>query len=301
MNRPEFVMMCGLPASGKSSYAKSLSESDGYIVCSSDAIRYELYGDETVQSNNDKVFHILHKRVKENLKNGKNVVYDATNISAKRRKGFLSEIKNIDCHKVCIIMATPYEVCIERNLLRDRNVPEDVIERMYRNWNTPYYFEGWDDIRIEYSDAYANAKDVYSWIHSHVEYDQHNPHHSMSLGDHCISVGYKLHEIPVMFYAGLLHDCGKPFVKEFKKRNGDDTSIAHYYDHQNVGAYDSLFFEYDPCVSALDVSIIINLHMTPYFWERDENEKLHQKCVNLWGDNLYNYVMMLHKADLSEH
>ena len=79
-------MMVGLPGSGKSTYAKQLSEETNAVICSSDTIREELYGDENSQDNNDEVFKILHSRIKENLKNGKNVIYDATNINSKRRK-----------------------------------------------------------------------------------------------------------------------------------------------------------------------------------------------------------------------
>lgn len=40
----EFIMLVGLPGSGKSTYAEKLKEK-GYIIHSSDAIREELTGD----------------------------------------------------------------------------------------------------------------------------------------------------------------------------------------------------------------------------------------------------------------
>lgn len=103
MNRPIFTMLCGLPGSGKSTYAKKLSQETKSIVCSSDAIREELCGDENLQENNEDVFKILHKRIKENLKIGNNVVYDATNINSKRRRAFLSELKRIECVKNALL------------------------------------------------------------------------------------------------------------------------------------------------------------------------------------------------------
>ena len=42
-------MMVGLPASGKSTYAKLLAEEVDGIIVSSDAIRKEWYGDENIQ------------------------------------------------------------------------------------------------------------------------------------------------------------------------------------------------------------------------------------------------------------
>lgn len=145
-------MMVGLPGSGKSTYAKELSNDLDAITCSSDIIRKELCGDINSQDKNEEVFKLLHNRIKENLKDGKSVIYDATNINSKRRRTFLFELKNISCYKKCVIMATPFNECCNRNDSRDRNVPYDVIKRMYMNWNTPYWFEGWDDISIKFKD-----------------------------------------------------------------------------------------------------------------------------------------------------
>ncbi len=39
-------------------------------------------------------------------------------------------------------MATPFDKCCEWNDSRNRVVPYEVIKRMYKNWNTPYWFEG---------------------------------------------------------------------------------------------------------------------------------------------------------------
>ena len=56
-------MMVGLPASGKSHYAKLLSKQHNAKIMSSDSIREELYGSESVQEDSNKVFELLHRRV----------------------------------------------------------------------------------------------------------------------------------------------------------------------------------------------------------------------------------------------
>ena len=81
---PYFVMMVGLPRSGKSTYAKELADEISAVVCSSDAIRQELCGDENLQNKNEDVFRVLHRRIKEYLRKGTNVIYDATNINSKK-------------------------------------------------------------------------------------------------------------------------------------------------------------------------------------------------------------------------
>lgn len=304
MSMPIFTMMVGLPGSGKSTYAEKLSKEHNAILCSSDKIREELYGDENSQSNNDAVFKLLHKRIKELLKAGESVIYDATNINSKRRRAFLSELKNIMCQKICVIMATHFEDCCEWNNSRNRVVPYEVIERMYKNWNTPYWFEGWDKILVKTKKNYYEIMDlVPTWLNNHMNYNQDNLHHTMSLGKHCKLVGTSLAGNNLLEFAGYLHDCGKPFTKSFVNSKREKTDVAHYYQHHCVGAYDSLFFAYPCGVNRLDVSILINLHMMPYFWEKNKEygEKTRLKYKALWGEVLYNNVIKLHEADVRAH
>lgn len=300
---PYFVMMVGLPGSGKSTYAKELADKISAVVCSSDAIRQELCGDKNLQDKNEDVFRVLHRRIKEYLRKGTNVIYDATNINSKRRRAFLSELRNISCIKECVIMAVPFNECCEQNNSRDRVVPYEVISRMYKNWNTPYWFEGWDKIMIKFKDNFEVGDVIGIWLNNHDSYKQDNPHHSMSLGQHCRLVGDILLGNKLLECAGYLHDCGKPFTKSFINSKGETTDIAHYYQHHCVGAYDSLFYLYPSSAEKLDVSILINLHMMPYFWEKDKEngEKIRLKYQKLWGDSLFNNVMMLHNADKKAH
>lgn len=301
MDKPIFVMMCGLPASGKSVAADYLSKEIDATVFSSDNLRVELFGDVNEQGRNGELFEELHKRIKDCLKSGKNAIYDATNISSKRRRAFVQELKNIKCEKHCVVMATPYEQCLENNKNRDRLVPYDVIDNMYRHWNTPAYFEGWDNIQIKYWDDAENSDHVLVRVYCYINDKQNNPHHTMTLGNHCLAVGNSFENDTLLNYAGLLHDIGKPHVKSFTNSKAEKTDIAHYYGHENVGAYEALFFDYCGNVNALDVSLLVNLHMSPYHWERYNNTKLRDKYKKLWGDEVFDLVMKLHEADKAAH
>jgi predicted kinase len=90
-------MLAGIPGSGKSTYAEKMkNEYENIVVCSSDAIREELTGNVNNQDLNEEVFKVLHRRVKDNLKAGNNVIYDACNISSRRRRHFVqTELKGI--------------------------------------------------------------------------------------------------------------------------------------------------------------------------------------------------------------
>ena len=309
MNRPTFLMLCGLPCSGKSTQAMEFATEYDAAIFSSDALRQELFGDVNCQTRNEELFRELHKRIKDCLKSGKSAIYDACNVHYKERKAFLAELKNISCKKICIIMGTPYEECVRRAKVRERQVPEHVIKRMYMHFDPPWYYEGWDYIETEYApNSFASLGDDMDWAEKMQSFNQCNPHHNTSLGDHCLNTRRYIDKMCAevgksigceLRHAALLHDNGKPFTKTFKNGKGEITEIAHYYSHEHTGSYDSLF--YDITGLHLYVAILIRWHMQPYFWEKDNNEKLHNKYRKLWGEDLYRDVMHLHFADKSAH
>jgi predicted kinase len=293
--------MVGLPASGKSTYANELAQQYNAEIFSSDKLREEMFGDINDQEHNAEVFQEMHKRIKNCLESGNSAVMDSTNISSKRRRAFVQELNNIKCEKHCVIMATPYEQCLENNKNRDRLVPSDVIDNMYRRWNTPAYFEGWDNIQVKYWDDSENSEHILISVYCHINDNQNNPHHTMTLGSHCLAAGNSFENDTLLNFAGLLHDIGKPYVKSFTNSKGETTEIAHYYGHENIAAYEALFFDYYGNANALDVSLLVNLHMQPYHWERDNNIKLRDKYKKLWGEELFDLVMKLHEADKAAH
>ena len=140
---PLLIVMVGLPGSGKSSVARRLANANkDIVIVSSDAIREEFYGDVNDQSHNDEVFRIVNKRLKEGLIAEKKVILDATNISKKKRKALLRDLKYPK--SMAIVMAVPEYICKKRDEERDRHVGPDVINRMIKNWCPPHYSEGFD-------------------------------------------------------------------------------------------------------------------------------------------------------------
>lgn len=298
----KFIMLCGLPGSGKSTLAQSLID-DNTVWLSSDKIREEFYGSEDEQGEANVIFDEMKKRTIQALKDGKNVIYDACNINAKKRIALLKELRKISCIKKCIICATPYENCIDRDLNRERVVKEYVIKRMYMSWNTPFFYEGWDEIEICFSDSSKRSKGKYcDFISDHMNYNQDTPYHLETLGRHMQDVGdYLVNQLAYetednIVLAGYIHDCGKPFTKSFKDSKGNPCDIAHYYQHQCTGAYDSLFFDYGDKTETdiLEISCLVGLHMNPFNWIESKTQ---EKYRQLWGEDLFSKVMHLHEAD----
>lgn len=294
----KIIMMVGLPASSKSTIADELSIKGNAIIHSSDNLREKLFGDINECNRNEELFKVLHRRIKEDLKNGNNVIYDATNISHKKRKIFLDQLKNVDCRKICYLVATPYEICLEQNLHRERKVPEYVIKKMYLSFYIPQYYEGWDEINIVWN---YNLYDFpFDELKEKTNISQDNPHHTLTIYDHCVKCRDNVKEQTDDIHlniAALYHDIGKVFTKQFKNSKGEDTDIAHYYNHHLVSAYDSLFYLKKCNLSKEDILEITNYiqwHMQPFFMD---TEKAKSKFINLVGQEFYDKLLILHEAD----
>ena len=146
MNKNVLIVLGGLPASGKSTYTEMLVDSGVFCGVCPDKIRGELYGDENIQGDGKQVFTIAHQRIKDLGQGGNNVVFDATNINADRRKKFVKEMRPYFDIIIFKWITTPLGICRVRNRERERQVPFDVMLRMDCNFEEPTMEEGWDYI-----------------------------------------------------------------------------------------------------------------------------------------------------------
>lgn len=145
---PTIYLMIGVPASGKTTWAKEkLKELDNAIYIGSDSIRLELWGNEQDQQHNRETFQEVFNRIAKAAKEKKNIVYDATNISRKEKENILKLLTN-DYTKIGVKMSTPIKDCYKRNLKRNRIVPEKVIGKM--EVRMTYDMDLFDDYLIVY-------------------------------------------------------------------------------------------------------------------------------------------------------
>lgn len=300
-----FYMMVGIAGSGKSYIARDL----GCPVVSSDDIRKELFGSEENQSHNNEVFNELHKRIRSHLNAGQSCVYDATNLSRKRRKAFLKELP-AGIKKIAVVAATELDVILEQNASRARHVPEDAIMRMYKQLTLPRLDEGWDSIRIIANPK--NRKTLGEYLYDANGVDHDNPHHSLNIFDHMLEAGsyasnhaadYGLSkdEKHLARMAALFHDIGKPVVKSRRKMNGDLDDKSHYYNHAEIGAYmvaccvGHYSSKSQPFYA--DLIILIQWHMEAFAnpdHYLDEFEKY-------YGSEMRRVYELVHEADLAAH
>ena len=140
------IVLKGLPASGKSTYAQILEESGTFERVCLDTIREELYGNESIQGDGKKVFEIAQTRMHLIGMRGGNCVYDATNLNRERRKKLIEDMRNYFDVLIIKEFTTPFEFCKARNEKRERQVPLSVMRRMSLQDECVISSEGWDYI-----------------------------------------------------------------------------------------------------------------------------------------------------------
>jgi len=287
--KPVLYVMCGIPASGKTTQAvKIANEKENTSVVSSDMIRQKYFGDINDQTHNKEVFTILYKQVNKLLKEGNNVVLDATNITIKMRKQIFNSVK-VPCYKHCIVMTTTYMGCRLRDIKRDRTVGREVIKKFFKSFQIPFYEEGWDKIELHYDIEHEfNPMEYFDRMR---DFNQLNHWHKYTLDIHCarttmyLEMNYDLHMTDDLYFAAMLHDYGKLLTQTI-----DDRLEAHYYNHANAGAYYLMSFGLDN----LNTLFYINYHMLHYSWH---NEKTKRRYKKLFGDEKYNRLIVLSEAD----
>ena len=320
--KPIFLMMVGLSGSGKSTVAGQLHKiiektGNKIAVLSSDELRHELLGDASEQSKNGLIFDVMHKRTLENLNKGVSVIYDATNLNLKDRKGILEAIKNanIDCYKVAYIISTPLALCVVNNLNRDRVVPLEVIKKQQHKFQIPIYQEGFNFIGIEGYDCcdffdlmskknIVSSSTPFSLLRLLENFDQGTHYHKFSLLEHSILTYEEIlrnsrkddEKNKPLETAALLHDFGKLKTKQLNEKNE-----YSYLNHANVGAYDFLQnldqLGLNCLHDALYCVALINYHMEPFGWLNAKDSTIEKKKA-FFGEQMFTELMLLHKADI---
>lgn len=124
------VVLAGISGSGKSSWAAR--ELPGVHILSSDTLRGVLTDNLEHQECSRDAFDTLEQLADLRLKWGRLTVIDATNLKRAMRKKWLALARKHNVPAVAVFFDTPPEVCARRQLLRDRQVPLQVLERQAR-------------------------------------------------------------------------------------------------------------------------------------------------------------------------
>lgn len=156
---PIFVMLVGPPGVGKTTwwhtklkdYIKSGKisriSSDDYIEAA--AIKAKKTYTEVFQSAIAEASMNSKQDFKNALNEQNHIVWDQTNLSAKKRKGLLNQLpKNYT--KICVYWTIQNETQWKKQLIRPgKTIPQSVLDSMLDNYEFPTHNEGWDVILKE--------------------------------------------------------------------------------------------------------------------------------------------------------
>jgi len=134
MKNKKIIVNVGIPGSGKTTYSKEfVSSTTNWVRVCRDDYRFMLQNLPMLPGKGEVlVTDLVFSTAKKALLSGFNVILDATHVQLKYINQVveeLGEMAEIEFN----LFDTPLEVCIERDLARDRTVGEDIIKKMHEN------------------------------------------------------------------------------------------------------------------------------------------------------------------------
>ena len=148
----KIIMLIGAAASGKSTAAPKIAAENNAVILSTDKMRAELYGAEHIQGYWPDIEALLYKRIKNAIKQNKNIILDSTHYKKEYRAKI---IKNFyKCSEFSAYYFNyPFALIFSRNKHRARRVPFEVLAAMYSELSAapPTLAEGFKSIKKMYA------------------------------------------------------------------------------------------------------------------------------------------------------
>ena len=119
---PAFIVVSGLPGTGKSHFCGRLAERLPVIILESDALRKALFSlpDYSVQESS-RLFRACHLLIERLLKRGIALIFDATNLSERNREHFYSIAERLDVRLILVRVEAPPQVVYQRLMARNED------------------------------------------------------------------------------------------------------------------------------------------------------------------------------------
>lgn len=141
MRKPILYIMCGIPGCGKTWYATHNMIKDNVTYVSRDTIRYNmLNAEDDYFSKENLVYAVFVKDIRDNLKNGKDVIADATHLNWNSRRKLLNSLGDVSAYNIVpVVVGTDLDTALARNERREgrAHVGRSVIRRMHAQFTDP--------------------------------------------------------------------------------------------------------------------------------------------------------------------
>jgi len=117
--RPAFIVVSGLPGTGKSYFCRRLAERIPLIILESDAMRKALFPSPAYSAaESARLFQAIHHLIEQLLRRGIPIALDATNLSERNREHLYHIADRLNAKLILVRVEAPSEVVQER--LRNR-------------------------------------------------------------------------------------------------------------------------------------------------------------------------------------
>lgn len=165
------LLLKGLPASGKTTYAKELV-AKGWKRVNKDDLRAMLDDSVWSKSNEKLVLNLRDLIIVEALSAGKNVVVDDTNLAPFHQDNIQKLIASFNPVFEVKFFDTPLATCLERDAARDKPVGRKVINDMHEQYlaSLPELYEAKPDtpkaiiVDIDGTIAHGTGRSPYDWM-----------------------------------------------------------------------------------------------------------------------------------------
>lgn len=139
------IMMIGVPASGKSTMIQKINENNEFVVLSTDnyieavAKMHEKTYNEVFKDTIKAAEKNLEERLAVAVKEGKDIIWDQTNLTYKSRKAKLAKIPE-DYTRISWTFAKPDPEEWERRLNSrpGKSIPKHILESMAKSFEEPF-------------------------------------------------------------------------------------------------------------------------------------------------------------------
>ncbi len=115
MVEPAFIVVSGLPGTGKSHFCSKLAERLPFVILESDALRKTLFPSPGYSSQeSSRLFRVCHLLIESLLEKGIPLILDATNLSERFRERLYNIADHLDVKLIMVRVEAPAEVVRER-------------------------------------------------------------------------------------------------------------------------------------------------------------------------------------------
>ena len=120
----------GTPASGKTTWANKMMHRHGLVNINLDDCRWIVCGDSFNQEATAAAVELHTRMIDTALAAGNNFVVSDTNLNWQFLQPLMSKIEVAGFDVVLVVFDTDFQVCLERNMLRDNTIPFKAMTRM---------------------------------------------------------------------------------------------------------------------------------------------------------------------------